>query len=143
MSRLMPCKQSGCPNNVEGGGYCERHKKDDPANDSVRRQYHSREWSGRSGIQPAVLMRNRRCQRVINGKQCWNGATLVHHRISPRVRPDLFSRPFDENGTSQLIALCRDCHPRDEGTPNWVEGVDFVRTEFVLAGSNFDPRSAA
>jgi hypothetical protein len=135
----FPCHQSGCSESVEKRGrYCERHQQNnDRTRDQVRKLYNSREWSGGVGIQPNVLMRNAQCQRLINGKRCWNGSTLVHHRISPRVRPDLFSAVFDENGISNLIALCRDCHPNTEGTPEWREGIDFVRTEFVLLGIDF------
>jgi hypothetical protein len=104
--------------------------------------YNSSNWDGAFGVRPAVLMHNPRCQRIVDGKQCWHGAALVHHRISPRERPDLFLSPFDENGFSQLIALCRDCHPNSEGTPDWVEGKDYVRTEFAIMGVNFDPLAA-
>jgi len=60
------------------------------------------------------------CQRIIvsnlyGTEQCHSPATLVHHIVSPRQRPDLFLVP------SNLICLCDQCHPDAEGTPNWKE----------------------
>jgi hypothetical protein len=135
---LFPCRESGCPNNIsKRGGYCDRHKNNNQyANDSVRQIYNAPAWKGRSGIAPAVKARNPVCQKlkVVNGRrvQCLQPSFLVHHRLSPRVRPDLALSVYDEKGVSQLIALCDGCHPEIEGTPDWVEGVDFVRTEFRL-----------
>jgi hypothetical protein len=67
------------------------------------------------------------CQRIQkNGEQCHEPAKIVHHLWSPRQRPDLFIVP------SNVVCLCANDHPTDEGTPAWREGVDYVRTEFVL-----------
>jgi hypothetical protein len=88
-----------------------------------------------------VRARNPICQKIVNAglyrnEQCHSPSVLVHHYHSPRTRPDLFLSVYDENGVSNLIALCAQCHCDSDGTdgengaPLWVEGVDFVRTEF-------------
>lgn len=144
--RLMPCKQAGCPEVVDGGGYCANHRRD---NDHARSTafYHTRGWSGRTGVAKAVKVRNPICQKLesVCGRleQCHRPAYLVHHRISPRVRPDLALKVYDEKGMSNLIALCARCHPDSDGTPDWREashgdmtppggGEFFVRTQFSL-----------
>ncbi len=68
------------------------------------------------------------CQKILNvgsyhGEQCHNASMLTHHLISPRQRPELFLR------ASNLVCLCLSCHPDTEGTPEWVEGKDYVKTE--------------
>jgi len=74
-----------------------------------------------------LLGQNVLCQKLDRGgAQCRNVSTLVHHLISPRVRPDLFVDP------GNCVALCAHCHPPDEGTPHWRPGVDFVLTQFRL-----------
>jgi len=130
--RLFPCKQTGCQNTVEKrGGHCDVHRaNNDRTRDTVRKLYNDPRW--RSGVQPRLIAENGLCQRLVNGKRCINLAMLVHHRNSPRERPDLMFAVYDENGISNLICLCRDCHPSSEGTPTWREGVDFTRTEFEI-----------
>jgi 5-methylcytosine-specific restriction endonuclease McrA len=74
------------------------------------------------------------CQRIPNaglykaGEQCHSPSSLVHHLISPRQRPELFLVP------SNLVCLCEQCHPDAEGTPDWVEGKDYVKTELPKWG---------
>jgi hypothetical protein len=73
------------------------------------------------------------CQKIPNtgggaglyaiGEQCHNPATICHHLISPKQRPDLFLVP------SNLVCLCAQDHPDAEGTPDWVVGIDYVATE--------------
>lgn len=113
--RLQPCRQSGCSANVEGGGYCEKHRSNnDKTRDPMTARYHSREWAGRVGISPAVMRQNPICQKLHaeNGilRQCHNPVRLVHHVTGARLRPDLFSTVFDpETGKSNLVALCFSC----------------------------------
>jgi hypothetical protein len=68
------------------------------------------------------LARNSICQKIQrDGQQCRNGASIVHHLISPRARPDLFL------DVHNVVALCAACHPGGEcGTPDWVSGRDYV-----------------
>jgi 5-methylcytosine-specific restriction endonuclease McrA len=49
------------------------------------------------------------CQRITDGIRCTNIATLLHHRKSPRERPDLF---LDEDN---VVALCSKCHHKAPG----------------------------
>jgi hypothetical protein len=148
--RLLPCRQAGCAANVEGYGYCPKHKSDnDRTRDLVRQRYNNRSWNAKCGMAPAVKARNPMCQKlhVVNGRleRCHNPSYLVHHRWSPRARPELFLSVYDEKRISNLIALCATCHPADAGTPDWVEARDgdpvppgggngnfFVRTEFEI-----------
>ena len=59
------------------------------------------------------------CQRVINGERCHDFATVVHHVLSPRDRPDLF---IDE---SNCRAVCVPHHPTGQGAgPDEVYAVD-------------------
>ncbi len=98
---------------------------------------------------PKSLIRNPVCQKLIaEGSrlvQCRNASYLVHHRWSPRHRPELAYAVYDEKGVSQLIALCSECHPSDDGTPHWCEATEgpippgggecFVRTVFSITGA--------
>lgn len=142
------CAKAGCNNLVERG-YCEKHKQartdDDP---HLARLYRNKAWNGKCGVATAVKLRNPLCQKLFaEGSRlvrCRNASYLVHHRWSPRQRPELVYSVFDEKGVSQLIALCADCHPPDEGTPHWREAVDgpippgggefFIRTAFSIMG---------
>jgi hypothetical protein len=145
--RRTPCRQPGCSQLVVGSGYCDRHKQNNArTNDRVNKLYDLHPWSGVNGIATVVKAKNPLCQKLIRegGRliRCRHFSYLVHHRLSPRQRPDLFLSVYDENGVSQLIALCADCHPNSEGTPDWKEGVEgpvppgggefFIRTEFSI-----------
>jgi hypothetical protein len=153
MPRLMPCRKGGCAANVDGGGYCAKHQPvtTDRTTGPLRTLYHSRGWQGqRTGLALAVRQRNPICQKlhVVGGRliRCRYASALVHHMNGARLRPDLFFSVFDENGKSNLVALCKECHPehRDE-TREWREmregnsvppgegrGQFFVRTEWEV-----------
>ena len=89
-------------------------------NDPINRLYWLASWKRFCRI---VFNRNQICQRIIKGEQCREAATVVHHLISPRQRPDLFLDP------TNVLALCEHCHPGgEEGTPLWREGVDYVKS---------------
>ena len=89
-------------------------------NDPIRRWYDTARWAR---FTVYMLDRNPMCQRIFKGEQCRNGATTVHHLLSPRQRPDLFLEP------KNVVCLCAHCHPGGtEGTPEWVSGVDYVPT---------------
>jgi hypothetical protein len=88
------------------------------ANDPVRKMYDKAYWRR---FERFVLARNQICQKIENGVQCICGASIVHHLISPRARPDLFL------DVRNVVALCERHHPGGEaGTPEWKEGRDFV-----------------
>ena len=154
MSRLMPCRKAGCPEYVDGGGLCARHRLEAEAekeNDAISKLYQLRAWqSRRTGLALAVRTRNPICQKLhIEGlrlRRCHNKSDCVHHAHGPRVRPDLFLSVYDEHGKSNLIALCNDCHPRERAeTSEWREmaegdavppgeskGEFFVRTQWSV-----------
>ena len=100
----------------------ERFRKNDP----ISKRYSVTAWRKCS-----MLCRrcNSICQRIVRdpltGKceQCRNASTLAHHIVSPRQGGAMFD-------LKNLLALCDFCHPPDEGTPCWVEGVDFVASNY-------------
>jgi len=143
MSRLMPCRAGGCPENVDGGGYCPTHRSNnDRANDPTNELYKSKAWRS---VSTAIRVRNPMCQMLHpeRGKlmPCHNPSTLVHHRWSPRERPDLFMRTYDESGVSHLIALCADCHPTSDGTPEWQEAKPGSRVPFGAGKTKYFGRT--
>lgn len=111
------------------GGYCEQHQQasargDKRVRDDVDKRYTRAPWPS---FRLTMLGQNPICQRLDRrGEQCNSPARLVHHLLSPRVRPDLFVEP------SNVVCLCEHCHPSDEGTPGWVEGRDYVKNSFRL-----------
>jgi hypothetical protein len=143
MSVCTPCAEYMCPNVVVDGKFCKDHEKDHSTdtsgasydkyrreNDPSRSRYNTGPFPKLSKI---LRGQNPICQKLnAAGIRCSSLSVLVHHRHSPRSRPDLFLRVFDENNVSQLICLCASDHPKDDGTPDWKEGIDFCRTEFRL-----------
>jgi hypothetical protein len=135
---LGPCAEPGCAAlNVRGERYCDKHllkntqaeAQRDAArqrwkNDDVSRMYSRAPWPS---FRTTLIGQNPICQRLLKGGvQCQNWATLVHHLLSPRIRPDLFVSP------QNCVALCATCHTPEEGTPHWKVGVDYVPTEYRL-----------
>lgn len=130
------CREPGCPKRTnDRSGYCADHLRSNTArdrkkeyyaerekNDPVRAMYRTAAWARFKRIR---FNRNPMCQRLIDGVQCRWPATLLHHLISPRQRPDLFLEP------ANTVGLCANCHPPDEGTPDWVEGVDYVPSDIT------------
>jgi hypothetical protein len=127
------CRERGCHDtNVRGSHWCAKHEQSNSfsaernferKNDAVTRMYWREPWPT---FRKMLLAHNPLCQRINRGVQCTEPATLVHHLVSPRVRPDLFVV------VSNVVALCAACHPTSEGTTWWREGVEFVRTEWKL-----------
>jgi hypothetical protein len=97
----------------------ERYRKNDAVNRMYKTGRLGRAWMWTSRL---VRSANPICQKIVNGEQCTNPSTLVHHLQSPRSRPELFL------SVKNLVALCDSCHVPDDGTPEWVEGVHFVKT---------------
>jgi 5-methylcytosine-specific restriction enzyme A len=87
-------------------------------NDPCRKMYNTSAWFR---FRWFVLNRNPICQRIVKGVQCRDAATVVHHLLSPRQRPDLFLEP------TNVLCLCAGCHPGgEEGTPLWRVDIDYV-----------------
>jgi hypothetical protein len=132
---LRFCRQAGCANKTRNeGGYCDSHLKDNGrtdyqrlrAGDPINKMYGRAAWTS---FRTVVIRQNAICQRINYGQQCTHAATLVHHLISPRVDERRFVDP------TNVVALCVNCHPNDEGTPHWKVGVDFVATQFRVLGT--------
>lgn len=123
---LKPCRQSGCLA-LTRELYCEKHKSDNDAkDDETDALYRLTVWRGKYGFRKSIIQQNAQCQRLVDGKQCHNLSTTVHHLISPRTRPDLFLV------ASNNVAVCTPHHPINTDTPEWVEGVDFVKTKYEI-----------
>jgi 5-methylcytosine-specific restriction enzyme A len=95
----LPCRHPGCPELVQGGGYCPKHRRDDyRRQDAVRGTPSQRgygwEWQR---IRRSILMERPYCER------CGAPAVLVHHRDH---NPANIDRP-------NLESLCRACHERE------------------------------
>jgi|SRR5882762_4919609 len=59
-----------------------------------------------------LLARNAMCQRIwANGQPCKNAAVIAHHLVSPLDRPDL------QFVASNVVCVCRQCHPNTRGEP--------------------------
>jgi len=130
MWRQKMCGQSGCPNAaMQTSRWCTAHQQTNEQKererlrqqDEVNRLYGREPWTS---FRIMLLNRNPFCQRIHNGKRCENLATLVHHLLSPRERPDLFTTP------ANCVGLCEHCHPNDAGTPQWRPHVDYIPTVF-------------
>jgi len=88
--------------------------------DAVSKLYNCAAW-----IKLKQLLRNRGnviCQRIVDGEQCTRLAEINHHLISPRVDMRQMYNPRN------IVGVCRQCHPTEEGTPDWIEGRDYVAT---------------
>lgn len=110
---------------VRGSVFCEKHAKEPPESQRVRgetdKMYGTVRWFRFRGW---LLTQNPMCQKLTKGQPCRNPAHVVHHLISPRVRPDLFIDP------PNTVCLCDHCHPGGtEGTPWWRPGVDYTPTK--------------
>jgi hypothetical protein len=129
-----PCAQTGCPNYVTEGSYCDTHRHnnartrydaDRAAHDPIRKLYFQARWIKLSQF---LRRRNAQCQRMKNGLQCWKPSEVAHHLVSPYERPELFYVP------TNLICLCADCHPGGvAGTPDWQAGVDYEPSQFEIS----------
>jgi hypothetical protein len=124
MPLLRVCKHPGCGKPTPNR-YCEQHKtRSDETSDAVDARYNTSEHEH---FREAVRMQNPMCQKLDKkGVPCRNLAKILHHLISPRVRPDLFFDP------KNVVMLCAHCHPSDAGTPWWRPGVDYVATVFQM-----------
>jgi hypothetical protein len=96
---------------------------------SVTRKYRNlygrAAWEGVNGMSKTVLRHNPLCQRIIDGQQCLQPATDVHHLCEHNGDPAKF---FD---WSQVVAVCKSCHFPGEGDPGYqyspTMGLDHAR----------------
>ena len=116
------CPRAAAPKSNRAAA--DRLRQDDP----VMRRYHSTAWLKLSRM---VRDLNPMCQRIRRdglyndkGEPCRNPSTLVHHLISPRTDPTRFLR------LENVLALCAECHPPTEGSPNWREGSDYIPSKY-------------
>jgi hypothetical protein len=133
------CRERGCLQKVEAGSHwCAQHQQADQrvnnrVRDDVDKRYGREPWPS---FRLSMLNFNPICQRILkDGEQCHEPARIVHHLMSPRVRPDLFVDP------KNVACLCAGCHPPDEGTPWWTEGKEYVATQFRLPSLSQIPGS--
>jgi len=107
------CNKPGCPELVKGAAYCAKHSEQNKQreyeakrSDPVWMMYQHTRWKK---FREWFWRMNPICQRVIDGKQCTNIGTTIHHRVSPRQRPDLFL------DADNVKAVCSEHHNHSEG----------------------------
>ena len=126
------CLEPGCTNRTANrGGYCDQHQLDNSRKrrtaeydklrhtDVVSKMYNAT-WD-----RLKTMLRNRGnviCQKLEGGKRCTRVVEIYHHLISPRENPSMMYAP------KNVVGVCRQHHPPDDGTPWWKEGVDYVAT---------------
>jgi hypothetical protein len=126
------CNEPGCIVRTSNrGGYCDQHQKDNSRKRRTAAYDKERHSDPISKLYNAVwdktklMLRGRGnviCQKLENGKQCTRPSEIYHHLVSPRENPALMYVPRN------VVGLCQQHHPPDEGTPWWKEGVDYVKT---------------
>jgi hypothetical protein len=107
-----PCLEPGCGKLVDKGR-CPAHTVErthqtyaERNTDEISKWYRTARWAK---FRTYFFRRHPICQRVVEGVRCLRIATLVHHRLSPRERPDLF---LDEDNA---VALCAPHHHKALG----------------------------
>jgi hypothetical protein len=114
LKAFRTCNRVGCPALIKEGSHCAKHaeqaKQREYAErnaDEIRKLYATRRWMR---VRNHALYRNQPCQRLLeDGKRCEHGATIAHHIVSPREKPDLM---YD---TANLLCVCAAHHPHTEG----------------------------
>lgn len=121
------CQESLCPNKAEPGGWlCSVHKAKSSERESERGKKQRGRYDTNWDKFKAMLRGhgNTVCAKLTDGIQCGRPVEIFHHLVSPQQRPDLMLVP------ANVIPLCREHHPKDEGTPHWKPGVDYVPTKY-------------
>jgi hypothetical protein len=116
---VRPCAEPNCVKLPPmGKRYCEQHASDNSrmqaerfrkTEDDIWKMYNGSRWER---FRQAILGQNPICQRLVDGQQCRHVARVVHHVISPRVRPDLFVEP------QNVKCVCFFHHSPNEGEPD-------------------------
>ncbi len=113
LKAFRTCGKVGCPTLIREGSHCPKHAEQTQQreyevkkSDAVWMMYQHPRWKK---FRLWFIRLHPQCQRIIDGKQCEQFSHTVHHRISPRQRPDLFT---DANNVK---AVCRKHHPNSEG----------------------------
>ncbi len=134
MPERMPriCRQPGCNERTrDRSGFCAAHATSnyavdarkrldrERAKDPIWKLYNCAAWDR---FRKAFTACNPMCQKIKDGMQCRYPTEIVHHLISPRQDP---SKMYT---FSNCAGLCHQCHPPDEGTPDWIPGRDYVPT---------------
>jgi 5-methylcytosine-specific restriction enzyme A len=107
-----PCNYPRCPK-LSDAAYCEDHRKQVSKERGARKQadetwqlYQTPQWKK---FRAWFIKLNPICQRIIDGKQCMNWATLIHHRKAVRTHQHLLTL------ASNCVGLCADHHSNHEG----------------------------
>jgi hypothetical protein len=108
------CAAVMCPVLMSSGQrFCPKHAaktkeriNEARRNDEIRKLYKRTFWTE---FRDWFLRHHPVCQRVIDGVRCLQPATVVHHLLSPRDRPDLFTTE------SNCRAVCAAHHPTGQG----------------------------
>ncbi len=109
-----PCRHPGCPALVEGGGYCDKHKKQEKAwknrdydrqrGTSAQRGYNA-QWQK---VRRLKLQQDPLCERCLKAGRLV-AATVVHHIKPVDKYPEL------RLAMDNLQSLCQGCHNRIHG----------------------------
>lgn len=115
-----------CPACAKATG--QQNYQDRNVSDPFHKQYQTPAWRK---LSDAFRRQNPICLFLeADGAQCRWPATLVHHRIAAKVRPDLFLDP------KNLCALCDHHHGHTSGDPTGAKFVPAVYTLSMLPGQN-------
>lgn len=138
------CSEPGC-GQPANGRFCPTHEKKNHthaydaqrAEDPIRQRYNSTAWRRFTVL---IKAHNPICQRIeynpLTGKeeQCREPASEVHHLVSPRERPDLFTV------ASNVVAICKRHHHKGEGEPGGARGQKYAPTKsgYAMTGGVSD-----
>ena len=98
--------------------------------DSMRPLYKTARW-----LKFAAMVKNcnPQCQRTVNGEQCTQPSKVVHHLVSPKIRPELFL------DWQYVVAICAEHHETSEGE-NLNAPHTYAITRGIL-GASVDPNT--
>jgi|HubBroStandDraft_3_1064219.scaffolds.fasta_scaffold451469_2 hypothetical protein len=100
----------------------------DDDRDALRSLYKKTRWLR---FAASVKTCNPQCQRTVNGEQCHQASKIVHHLVSPKVRPELFL------DWQYVVAICAEHHETSTGE-NLNSPHTYAITRGIL-GASVDP----
>jgi hypothetical protein len=107
------CLHPGCTALTKSGTRCAKHAQQHKSRQQAERNagevmkaYRTARWMR---MKTFLRSRNPLCQRLVNGQQCEQFSTILHHIVSPRERPDLMF------SAENLICVCDEHHPSTAG----------------------------